>query len=48
VIISVPSVSVLASLVDALLDFLSTAIVWVTTWLIAQQDQYSYPVGRRR
>lgn len=48
VIISVPSVSVLASLVDAVLDFLSTAIVWTTTWLIARQDQYSYPVGRRR
>lgn len=48
VVVSVPSVSVLASLVDALLDFLSTGIVWTTTWLIAQQDQYRYPVGRRR
>lgn len=48
VIISVPSVSVLASLVDALLDFLSTAIVWVTTRLVGKQDQYRYPVGRRR
>jgi hypothetical protein len=48
VVISVPSVSVLASLVDAVLDFLSTAIVWTTTWLIARQDHYSYPVGRRR
>ena len=45
---SVPSVSVLASLVDAALDFLSTGIVWTTTWLISQQDQYKYPVGRRR
>nr|POE70929.1 metal tolerance protein 3 [Quercus suber] len=42
------SVSVLASLVDAALDFLSTAIVWVTTRLIAHKDQYAYPVGRRR
>lgn len=42
------SVSVLASLVDAALDFLSTAIVWTTTRLIAQKDQYKYPVGRRR
>jgi len=42
------SVSVLASLVDAALDFLSTAIVWTTTRLIAQNDQYQYPVGRRR
>lgn len=42
------SVSVLASLVDAALDFLSTAIVWVTTRLISRNDQYAYPVGRRR
>ncbi|KAL1302294.1 hypothetical protein AAFC00_002711 [Neodothiora populina] len=42
------SVSVLASLVDAALDFLSTAIVWTTTRLISHSDQYSYPVGRRR
>lgn len=48
VVISVPSVSVLASLVDAALDFLSTVIVWTTTTLIARQDQYRYPVGRRR
>ena len=48
VVVSVPSVSVLASLVDAMLDFLSTAIVWLTTWLIRKQDQYRYPVGRRR
>lgn len=50
VIVSVPSMSVLASLVDAVLDFLSTAIVWTTTRLISssQSDQYSYPVGRRR
>lgn len=50
VVISVPSVSVLASLVDAALDFLSTAIVWTTTRLIAssQNDQHRYPVGRRR
>ena len=42
------SLSVLASLVDAALDFLSTAIVWTTTRLISRQDQYRYPVGRRR
>ncbi|KAK4131983.1 hypothetical protein BT67DRAFT_436071 [Trichocladium antarcticum] len=48
VVVSVPSVSVLASLVDALLDFLSTVMVWLTTWLIRKQDQYRYPVGRRR
>lgn len=50
VVASVPSMSVLASLVDAVLDFLSTAIVWTTTRLISasQGDQYRYPVGRRR
>ena len=42
------SVSVLASLVDAALDLLSTAIIWITTYLISRNDQYSYPVGRRR
>lgn len=35
-------------MVDAALDFLSTIIVWTTTWLIGRQDQYKYPVGRRR
>lgn len=48
VVAAVPSMSVLASLVDAVLDFLSTVIVWTTTWLISRQDQYEYPVGRRR
>ncbi|KAI3319993.1 hypothetical protein HD806DRAFT_525003 [Xylariaceae sp. AK1471] len=48
VIASVSSMSVLASLVDAVLDFLSTVIVWTTTVLISRQDQYKYPVGRRR
>ncbi|KAI1780135.1 hypothetical protein F4818DRAFT_401934 [Hypoxylon cercidicola] len=48
VVISVSSMSVLASLVDAVLDFLSTVIVWTTTWLISRQDQYKYPIGRRR
>lgn len=42
------SVSVLASLVDAALDFLSTAIVGLTTFLISRTDQYAYPIGRRR
>jgi cation diffusion facilitator family transporter len=44
------SVSVLASLVDAILDFLSTAIVGLTTHLISKQDQdqYQYPIGRSR
>ncbi|KAL8764030.1 MAG: hypothetical protein Q9184_000318 [Pyrenodesmia sp. 2 TL-2023] len=48
VIVLTSSLSVLASLVDAALDFLSTAIVWTTTKLISHQDAYAYPVGRRR
>ncbi|TVY71264.1 Metal tolerance protein [Lachnellula suecica] len=48
VILLTSSLSVLASLVDAALDFLSTGIVWTTTKLIERQDQYLYPVGRRR
>lgn len=48
VIVLTSSLSVLASLVDAALDFLSTAIVWTTTKLISRRDHYSYPVGRRR
>ena len=48
VMVLTSSLSVLASLVDAALDFLSTAIVWTTTLLIAHRDQQRYPVGRRR
>lgn len=44
------SLSVLASLVDAALDFLSTAIVWTTTRLISAgaRDKQNFPVGRQR
>lgn len=44
------SLSVLASLVDAALDFLSTAIVWTTTTIISRSDKdiQNFPVGRRR
>ncbi|KAA8646322.1 hypothetical protein EYZ11_008449 [Aspergillus tanneri] len=42
------SLSVLASLVDGILDFLSTAIVWATTKLIKNDDRYRYPISRRR
>lgn len=42
------SVSVLASLVDGALDFLSTAFVWTTTALIRRQNRYEYPISRRR
>ncbi|KAB8232728.1 hypothetical protein ETB97_010467 [Aspergillus alliaceus] len=42
------SLSVLASLVDGALDFLSTAIVWVATTLVRKDDRHSYPISRRR
>jgi divalent metal cation (Fe/Co/Zn/Cd) transporter len=42
------SLSILASLVDGALDFLSTAIVWTTTRMISRPNSYAYPVGRRR
>ncbi|KAL4864661.1 hypothetical protein BDV12DRAFT_9074 [Aspergillus spectabilis] len=42
------SVSVLASLIDGALDFLSTTIVWITAALISRQDHYKYPISRRR
>ena len=48
VIVLTSSLSVLASLVDAALDFLSTAIVFTTNKLISRQDPHAYPVGRRR
>ena len=48
VIVLTSSLSVLASLVDAALDFLSTAIVWTTSKMIESSDLYKYPVGRRR
>ncbi|KAF2841631.1 cation diffusion facilitator 10 [Patellaria atrata CBS 101060] len=48
VTIMTSSLSVIASLVDAALDFLSTAIVWTTTRMISNNDKYGYPVGRRR
>lgn len=48
VIVLTSSLSVLASLVDGALDLLSTVIVWTTTRMIARQDRYRYPVGRRR
>ncbi|KAG2413993.1 hypothetical protein HFD88_003184 [Aspergillus terreus] len=42
------SLSVLASLVDGALDFLSTAIVWFTTTLTNKENKYQYPISRRR
>lgn len=42
------SMSMLAGLVDGILDFLSTVIVWVTTIMIRRQDRNRYPISRRR
>jgi Predicted Co/Zn/Cd cation transporters len=42
------SMSMLAGLVDGVLDFLSTVIVWVTTIMIRRQDRNRYPISRRR
>jgi len=42
------SMSMLAGLVDGVLDFLSTVIVWVTTVMIRRQDRNRYPISRRR
>lgn len=45
------SLSVIASLVDSILDFLSTVIIWISTRLVGQRDwqtKHLYPVGRNR
>lgn len=44
VIVLTSSLSVLASLVDAALDFLSTAIVWTTTRMIETLDHYQVSI----
>ncbi|KAJ5981052.1 hypothetical protein N7481_008350 [Penicillium waksmanii] len=42
------SMSMLAGLVDGVLDFFSTVIVWVTTVMIRRQDRNRFPITRRR
>ncbi|ODQ51697.1 hypothetical protein SAICODRAFT_72327 [Saitoella complicata NRRL Y-17804] len=45
------SLSILASLVDSSLDFLSTVIIWTTAKIIENRDwksRYQFPVGRNR
>lgn len=45
------SLTVVASLIDSILDFLSTAIIWVSTRLVGHRDwrtKHLYPVGRSR
>ena len=48
VMILTSSLSVLASLVDAALDFLSTLIVFTTTQMIMHRNRDEYPIGRSR
>jgi hypothetical protein len=48
IIVLVSSMSMLAGLVDGVLDFLSTVIVWVTNVMIRRQDRNQYPISRRR
>lgn len=48
IIVLTSSMSMLAALVDGVLDFFSTVIVWVTTVMIRRQDRNSYPISRRR
>jgi divalent metal cation (Fe/Co/Zn/Cd) transporter len=45
------SLSMLASLVDSILDFMSTAIIYIVSRIIQNQDwksKYYFPVGRAR
>ncbi|KAL7275488.1 hypothetical protein RUND412_001574 [Rhizina undulata] len=42
------SISIIACLVDAALDFLSPAIIWITTHFIERKNQHAYPIGHAR
>lgn len=45
------SLTIIASLVDSVLDFLSTAIIWISSRLVGIRDwkaKHLYPVGRSR
>lgn len=48
VTISTNSLSIVASLLDSVLDFLSTVIVWSSNRLAQVRDKTKYPVGRSR
>ena len=48
VTISTNSLSIVASLLDSVLDFLSTVIVWTSNKLAQVRDKTKYPVGRSR
>lgn len=45
------SITIMASLVDSILDFLSTVIIWMATRLVGQHDwetRHMFPAGRSR
>lgn len=48
VTLSTNSLSIVASLLDSILDFLSTVIVWTSNKLAQVRDKTKYPVGRSR
>ncbi|KAJ5597149.1 hypothetical protein N7450_003607 [Penicillium hetheringtonii] len=48
IIVLTSSMSMLAGLVDGVLDFLSTVIIWITTIMIRRQDRNRFPISRRR
>jgi cation diffusion facilitator family transporter len=48
VTLSTESLSIIASLLDSVLDFLSTVIVWTSNKLAQRRDNFKYPVGRSR
>ena len=48
VTLSTNSLSIVASLLDSVLDFLSTVIVWTSNTLAQRKDRHLYPVGRSR
>lgn len=48
IIVLTSSISMLAGLVDGVLDFFSTVIVWITTVMVRRQDRNQYPISRRR
>ncbi|ORY81444.1 hypothetical protein BCR37DRAFT_402857 [Protomyces lactucae-debilis] len=48
VTLSTESLSIIASLLDSVLDFLSTVIVWTSNQLAQRRDNFKYPVGRSR
>lgn len=48
-VISSSSVSLVASFVDAALDFLSTLIIFVSSLAMGRKgDKHKYPVGKKR